>query len=135
MSLQCRNGYNGLTSESQIGVLHAHFCVLLQLKLVKCNHRTTIMNIVTWISRQHAEPGSWTEACIDVVFGLVAGQLRVAKLLFKSMYLHGIHPLAMAFGFHDNPIFSPIRKVENGTIKVALLGYGRTGTVCEMPFH
>jgi hypothetical protein len=86
------------------------------------------MGLLEWVSRVRTEPGSWTETAVDIGFGVIAGSLRVSKLGWNSLYLHAIRPLSISLGISDAHDHA-LPTVENGTIKVALLGYGRTGTV------
>ena len=67
------------------------------------------------------------EAGLDTVIGALTGTIRTLYLLFLWVYVNVIRPLASVIGirFPDGKR----EKTPGGKIKVAVVGYGRTGTV------
>jgi hypothetical protein len=73
------------------------------------------------------EPGSWAEAVFDVIVGVLAGTLRTCYIFSTWVYVNIVRPMAKLVGLHLPEGKRP--KVVDGKIKVAAVGFGRTGTV------
>ena len=73
-------------------------------------------------------PSSWRELVLDVTTGVWYGSIRAMALVRTCVYVNAVRPLAILLGFSDLPEGKRPR-VANGTIKVAAVGFGRTGTV------
>lgn len=87
---------------------------------------TTIMRL-SWGSKIHYEPGSLLEALHDIQTGVVSGTVRTAAIFATWIYVNVVRPIATLLG-----VSLPEGKrdhVLDGTLKVAAVGFGRTGTV------
>jgi hypothetical protein len=83
---------------------------------------------ITLGSKSRFEPGSIMETIVDYATGTYTGSVRATQIIGSWLYANTIRP----FGNHVlrlnlSPGMRP--KVENGKIKVAAVGFGRTGTV------
>ena len=73
-------------------------------------------------------PTSWREAILDVGTGVWYGTMRSMAVVGTCLYVNAVRPLALLLGFPNLPAGKRPR-VPNGKIKVAVVGFGRTGTV------
>jgi hypothetical protein len=80
-------------------------------------------------SKMHLEPDSWLEAAQEIVVGTLTGVIRAVYVLSNWMYVNVIRPLAKVIGVHLPE--GKREKTPGGKLKVAAVGYGRTGTVSE----
>jgi hypothetical protein len=78
-------------------------------------------------SKMHFEPGSWLEAMQEIVVGSVTGFLRAFYIMGTWLYVNIIRPLASVVGIHFPE--GKREKTPGGKLKVAAVGFGRTGTV------
>jgi hypothetical protein len=76
---------------------------------------------------QWFEPESWWQTGQDVVIGSVVGGYRAAYVVYVWFYVNTVRPLAHLVGVQLPDGKRP--KVPHGTLKVAAVGFGRTGTV------
>jgi hypothetical protein len=79
------------------------------------------------------EPGSWAEAVFDVVIGTLTGTIRAFYIISRWAYVSIVRPVANLVGIHLPEGKRP--KVDDGKLKVAAVGFSRTGTVsCNLVF-
>ena len=78
-------------------------------------------------SRLDLEPGSWLDVAREIVEGTATGISRAAAVIATWVYVNLIHPLACAIGFQLPE--GKRQKIPGAQMKVAAVGYGRTGTV------
>ena len=83
---------------------------------------------ITLGSKSRFEPGSIMESIADYAIGTYCGSVRATQIVSNWLYTNTIRPFGnQVLGLNLLPGMRP--KVENGTIKVAAVGFGRTGTV------
>lgn len=83
---------------------------------------------ITLGSKSRFEPGSIMETIVDYATGTYTGVVRSTQIIGTWLYTNTIRPFGNhVLGLNLLPGMRP--KVENGTIKVAAVGFGRTGTV------
>ena len=83
---------------------------------------------ITLGSKSRFEPGSIMETVMDYATGTYTGTVRATQIIGSWLYTNTIRPFGNhVLGLNLLPGMRP--KVENGTIKVAAVGFGRTGTV------
>jgi hypothetical protein len=83
---------------------------------------------ITLGSKHRFEPGSILETIVDVFTGSLTGTVRAIQIVSTWVYANTIRPFANnVLGLHLSAGMRP--KVPDGTIKVAAVGFGRTGTV------
>ena len=87
---------------------------------------------VAWGSRLHFEPGSWLEVAHDTFTGLWSGATRSFVIMGTWVYVNIVRPLANLVGVHHLPE-GKREYVKDGKLKVAVVGFGRTGTVSKQP--
>jgi len=78
-------------------------------------------------SRLDLEPGSWHDVVREVLEGSFTGVYRAAAVIVTWAYVNIIRPLASLIG-----IMLPEgkrEKIPGAELKVAAVGFGRTGTV------
>lgn len=75
------------------------------------------------------EPGSFLDCFQQVVEGVANFGVRSASLGCTLIYVNVLRPIAGTIGIDLTEGKRP--KVKNGTLKVAAVGFGRTGTVRE----
>ena len=73
------------------------------------------------------EPGSWSEALFDVVVGSLTGVIRAFHVFWRCVYVNVVRPIGNLVGFQMSEGKRP--KVADGKLKVAAVGFSRTGTV------
>lgn len=73
------------------------------------------------------EHGSWLETLREILEGMLAGSARAFYIMMAWWYSHVLRPIAQLVGI-PIPVYEH-PKIVNGTIKVAGVGYSRTGTV------
>lgn len=73
------------------------------------------------------EKGSWSEAIFDVAVGVYIGAIRAFYLLWKCCYVNVLRPISKLVGVQLPEGKRP--KISFGELKVAAVGFGRTGTV------
>ena len=73
------------------------------------------------------EPGSWSEAIFDVAIGVLTGAIRAMYIFWRCIYVNIVRPIAKLVGIKLPEGKRP--KVADGKLKVAAVGFGRTGTV------
>lgn len=78
-------------------------------------------------SKNQFEPGSWLEAIQEVVVGTLTGGIRAIYVVSSWIYVNILRPLAKAVGIHLPE--GKREKTPGGKLKVAAVGFGRTGTV------
>jgi hypothetical protein len=78
-------------------------------------------------SKLRFEQGSCLEAMLETVVGTLTGTIRALYVLSTWFYVNIIRPLAKVFGI---PVPEGKRaRTPGGKLKVAAVGFGRTGTV------
>ena len=83
---------------------------------------------MTFGSKAHFAEGSFMESVVDYAVGTYLGIARASEIISNFVYSNTIRPVAnQVLGLNLSLGTRP--KVENGTIKVAAVGFGRTGTV------
>lgn len=83
---------------------------------------------ITLGSKSRFEPGSIMESIVDYAIGAYTGSVRATQIIGTWLYSNTIRPFGNhVLGLNLLPGMRP--KVENGAIKVAAVGFGRTGTV------
>ena len=83
---------------------------------------------ITLGSKSRFEPGSMMETIVDYATGTYTGSVRATQIVGSWLYTNTIRPFGNhVLGLNLLPGMRP--KVENGKIKVAAVGFGRTGTV------
>jgi hypothetical protein len=85
------------------------------------------MRISTLHVKREFEQGSWLEALQEIAIGIVTGVIRAWFVVSTWVYVNIIRPIANLIGVHLPE--GKREKVTHGTLKVAALGFGRTGTV------
>jgi hypothetical protein len=85
------------------------------------------MRIPLGLQQYRFEPGSWLESVSDVAIGSFAGSMRAFYIMLTWVYVNMVRPIAKIIGITFPDGKRP--KVSNGKIKVAAVGFGRTGTV------
>lgn len=78
-------------------------------------------------SKQHFESGSWLEAVLEILVGSLTGSIRACYIVTTGVYLNVIRPMASVLGIRFPT--GKRKKMLGGKIKVAAVGFGRTGTV------
>ena len=78
-------------------------------------------------SKQQFEPDSWLEAIQEILVGTLTGGIRAIYIVSSWIYVNILRPLAKAVGIHLPE--GKREKTPGGKLKVAAVGFGRTGTV------
>jgi len=76
----------------------------------------------------------WRETAHDVVTGVWLGSLRAFIIMATWCYVNLIRPTASALGVIHLPE-GKRQHVPDGRIRVAAVGFGRTGTVCYLYWY
>jgi hypothetical protein len=82
---------------------------------------------ISWGSKMQFEPGSVLEAVHEVVVGSLSGGIRAFYIMTTWVYVNIVRPLGKAVGIQFPDGKRP--KTPGGKLKVAAVGFGRTGTV------
>ena len=82
-------------------------------------------------SKLHFEPGSWLESLHDVYIGTLVGASHSGHVVTKWFDDNLVSPLLRAFSLKQDE--EVISKDGKKTLKVIVVGYGRTGTVSRPP--
>ena len=89
---------------------------------------------ITLGSKFRFEAGSFMETVVDYATGTYAGSVRATQVIGNWLYTNTIRPFGNhVLGLNLLPGMRP--KVVNGTIKVAAVGFGRTGTVSFIDYR
>ena len=87
----------------------------------------TMWGIEVMGSKIHLEPDSWLEALHEIMVGTFTGSTRAFYIMSTWIYVNIVRPLAKAVGI--NVSAGKKEKTPGGKMKVAAVGFGRTGTV------
>jgi hypothetical protein len=87
----------------------------------------SILTMGSMGSKQHFEQGSWMEAIQEFVVGTITGLIRSAYIMSTWFYVNIVRPLAKVVGLHFPE--GKREKTPGGKLKVAGVGFARTGTV------
>ena len=90
------------------------------------NHLET-MPPLCFGSQLNLEPGSWLDVVREIVEGTVSGTIRAFYVLAAWAYVNIIRPLANVIGVQLPE--GKREKIPGAKLKVAAIGYSRTGTV------